>query len=346
MILKLKKFKITKFQTLSQILNLQIQHYFFLILRFKKCFQNYHQIKNDFLNKGNLKFCMIWTTLNWLHIVWVFLLIFHFFPEYTFVLQNAYGISNLAHFAQMMLTTYLLAEYVWFSLFKKMFFKQNKTTDLMYEYSLKLETELKQTQINYLLHSFNKQYSMIKIYFINVFFWVNIFQLSIVYVFVKFYFVCNIKFWKLLFYLVVSVYPNVQGISFHVFAIVFFTHTFFMITIFKFKLINCEESLKKCLHLKIKSSFDKFCHDFVYLKRSINMYNVFCSKFIFICDLACKLGGSITFSVFYLEKNHQVTKFTLIMSVMYFVSYFGVQFVFTIFAIFPEKKLGYLQNGH
>lgn len=331
----------TKFYSLSEIMYLHVRHFYMFLFRLKIP-STFSKQNNDFvLSKKSLKMCIIWTGLNWVHIIWNIFLFFHFLPEYEFLSAKNFGVSDFSRFSLMMTSCYFLMEYIWYTQFMEMLSGENKSLSLVKEYSYKLDSgsDLSRSQINLLLTFFNRQYPLLQMYLILVFGGLGFFFGLLVYQFVKSHFTYNVKLWNVLVYILAAAYSNIQGIVVHVFALLFVLHLSFMIKIFKCKLINCEEWLKMYSQSGSKVHFIKFNLTYIILHRSLNMYNVFCSKFIYMCDLACKLGGSITFSVFYAEGNLQKNQIGMTMVALFAVSYLAMQLVYTIFAYFPEKNL-------
>lgn len=329
----------TKFHSLSEIMYLHLRHFYFFLFRLKIPAKFNKQNNYFILNKKNVRLCITWTGLNWLHIIWSIFLFLQFLPEYGFLCSKGFGIANYSRFSLMMTSAFILMEHICYTQVKEMIPTENKTLSLIKEYLDKLDTDLARKQINYLLNFFNKKYPLLKIYITLVFSSLSSFFFLLAYQFAKSYFTYNIKLWRLPIYILVAAWSNFQGIVIHIFGITISLHLYFIIKIFKFKLANCEEWLKQYSVSENRLYFNKFNQTYITLHRSLNMYNVFCSKFTYMCDLALKLSGSITFSVFYLEGNFQKNQLAMGIAGLFVVSYIAIQLVYTIFAYFPEKNL-------
>lgn len=348
-ILILKKFvKIKQFDQLSEVMHLHITHLWHILLRMDVYTRAEYKSKM-FTEKSFLYYNgHIMSKLNRLTIILGFAMFLKYMPTYSSIMGAALGVSHYDRFSLMATTSFIFLEYLWSGAFDKTVQRKDNYAplDLLYEYEEKLDTEIDPLTKRHLLLWYSKAHWVVITYLHFVWSAIAVQCMYITVLIVQHGLVnCDnpeVQTWIPLYllYIFFAVNSNFLGAYSVVISSTFYTDLFFLVKIFKYKLVKCFACLQVLRQSLNPVYLHRFDHGYMSLHRQLNGYNDFTQKLIYICDLIFKCAGSITFSFFAAQRGAEKNRsIVLLITVMFIVSYAGLQLVFTYLAYFPEENL-------
>ncbi len=329
------------YQNFKQIMKLFLkQHIEILFHLNSNTFQYPFNFKN-FVNENYIKRTVIQKLVLWYAIVLVLILSNILNSKLVTIYENATCINNSSKILLMACATIILLEFFWLITLKQLSCNKYRPLFLFDEYFHLLDNDFKLINVSKFIYFFNIVYFCKNLYFkfIMVILYLNTGNL----IFFTFWFFCHklINIFEFFLYIYLITVLNFVGGYCIFFTTSFYLNIIFMTKIFKYKLKLCQITLRKLILTNNNLKTYVFNFQFLTLHRHLNMFNVFTSRYIWLCDILFKISFSLTTSSLLLQKNSKSnsTFFKIAILFMYFVGYGCLNVSLIYLASFPSESL-------